>query len=313
MSAKKMSETYNKKMTSLKGTTEETGMQRAIRERTHAVIARASAKTQADVVGSLAALKVKTTAALDSISSSLSSEIEVLKEVQEAITAQQANLKNLHGIVAEANSLQALQLAHEDERRQFDEMMVQARRTWEEDKKAGILARSRDDEQYRYDLEKRRRAEDDAVMAQRAQLTAQFNADLAKRSMEVELREKAVAGREAEFKALQEQVAKFDETLKKDTSTAVAIATNSLKKDLTHEHTIKTLEFQNTIKLKETEIVQLNNRIGELVKQVQTLDTEYKAASTKVQQIAEKAIDGASRQQTVVQVPGNESGDSRRK
>jgi hypothetical protein len=312
MSAKKMSESYNKKLGTLKSM-EETGMQRAIREKAQAAVARASSKTQADVVKSLADLKVKTTTAIDSISATLSSEIAALKDVQDAIKAEQATLKSLHDIVAEANSLQALQLANAEERQQHTLMMEQARKDWQAEKEADVQFRARQEEQYKYDTDKRHRAEEDQIAAKRVQDLEVFNASLKTREAAVLQRELDVAAAEVELKTLHEQVAKFEETSKKETQAAVAIATNSLKKDLNHEHTVKTLEFQNTINLKNTEIAQLNNRIAELVKQNQALDTEYKAASSKVQQIAEKAIDGAARQQTFVQMPAQEGSDRSRK
>lgn len=307
----KVSESYNKKKTAIKGQFEETGVKRLIRERAAAAVERASKKTQEDVVKSLADIKVKTTAVLDSISSTLSSEIATLKDVQEAIKAEEDKLKTIHGITVEADSFQAIVLAQKDEKESFHAEMAHERQLWKDEQVQQSKQRQRDEEQYQYETRKRHQEEEDEIHTQRLQSQQAFQAILDAKTKDLDTREELISENENEFKALKEQVTKFDETLKKEISATVAIATNGLRKDLNHESKIKELELNNTVTLKTNEITQLNNRIAELVKQNQALDTEYKAASAKVQQIAEKAIDGAARQQTVLQLPNADSANER--
>jgi chromosome segregation ATPase len=295
MSAKRVTESYNKKMSTLTGG-EESGVQRLVRERTSAAIERVSKKTKESVVKTLAELKVQLTAVLDNISSQLATGLADLKDVQDAIKAEQEQLKNLYDISAEANSLQALQLSIDEEKAQ-----------WAEQKTEREKARQREEEQYNYDLRKRRQEEDDRVQAQRLERQRSFEADLAAKTEALTMREEAIAAREAEIRDLQARVASFDETLKKETSREVAIVTNSMKRDHEHATRVMQLEHKNLVDQKTAEVTALTKQVAELQTQYRSLDAEYKAATAKVQAIAEKAIDGASRQQTVVQMASSEA------
>lgn len=320
----KSSEAYSRKKASLKGATEETGVRRAVREKASAAIARAAQKSQESVVKGLADLKVKTTESLDAISSQLSSEIANLRDVQEAIKAEEANLDNLHKITAEADSLQALILAQKEQRETFEAEMARARVQWAEEKvshqkvesqyAADLSAsRKREAEGHSYETTKRRNSEEDAIQAQRQAAQRAFDDKVIGKSEELADRENAIAAKEAELLSLREQLAKSEEASRKEADKAVAIATNSLKKDLTHEHTLVKMGLENQLNLKTTEIGQLNARIVELSNQNKALDVEYKNASLKVQQIAERAIDGASKQNITVQAPSSDGASNGRR
>ena len=310
----KVSEAYNKSKTAVKGKYEETGVSRLARERAAAAVARASQKTQEGVVKGLATLKVQTAGALDALSNQIASELATLSDVQEAIKAEETRLKAIHDITVEADALQALQLANQEERDAFELEKTTARKQWEDDRKLTLVTRQRNEEQYLYDLNKRHKEEEDKILEARLQRQHQFDTDLAQQTAQLKAREAAVAAQEAEIKALREQVAAFPEQLKKEVSREVAIVSNSLKRDHTHETALAKLTSDNLLNLKTTEVTQLTKRVEELVNQNKALDQQYKDSSSKVQQIAEKAIEGASRQQTVLQVAGNDgSGDQRRK
>jgi hypothetical protein len=302
----------------------ETGAKKVAKERSQTLIAKATQKSHETVVKSLAQLKLSLTESLDAISTQLTAELTTLKEVQEAIRAEQDNLNNLHDIVAEADSLQALLLAHKDQKERFEQEMVSLRAKWTEEKAlhqkseaelASEVAkrRQRDEDQYSYDTKKRRQAEDDQIQAARLTEERTHKEKLDQLSEQVTSREEAVAAQEQELVSLRAQVAQSEERSKKDVATAVAIATNSLKKDLNHDHAVEKLGLENKLSLKEAELVARQTRIDELLKQNRELDEKAKSATDKVQSIAEKAIDGAARQQTVVQMPTSESTESRRK
>jgi hypothetical protein len=291
----------------------ETGAKKVGRERAKLVIEKATQKSQEQVVKSLAGLKLSVTEALDSISAQMTGELKTLKEVQEAIEAENTRLNELHQIVAEADSLQGLLLAQKTQRESFETEMTTLRQKWAEEKVQHQKDRQRDEDTYTYDLTRRRKVEaDQHAEAQKAE-REKFDADLETRGDALDVREKALLEKELELTTLRAQVKANDETLKKEVSREVAIATNSLKKDLNHEHALVKLNLENQLSQSKLENSQLQKRIEELLTANKLLDTEYKAASSKVQQIAERAIDGASQRQTVVNVPSQEQNDSRRK
>lgn len=323
----KVLDAYSKKKTSLNGhaNADEPAAKKVARERAKAVTEKASQKTQEQVVKCLAELKLVLNESLDSISNQLTTEITSLHEVQEAITAEKAHLENLHGIVAEADSLQTLLLTQKEQKEEFEASMNMTKQTWAEElsqrNKAETernlqLAKSRtwEQEQFSYERDKLRKLEQDEYVANRAKDQKVFDESISNRIAQLDVREKKILDQEVELKGLREAVAQAEQKILAEVNKHVAIATNSLKKDLNHEHTLAKMSLDNQLGLKAAEIASLHARVKELSEQNVELDSKYKAASDKVQQIAEKAIEGASRQSVVLQTPSNDSnGDARRK
>jgi len=293
-------------------TVEEEPTKRVQRERQRVAVINVSAKTPESVVKALSQTKIQVTEAFDTIANRVVSELGSLKEIQTAIEAEQENLANLHGITAEANSLQALLNAQQEQREAFARDTTEQRARWDAEKTQVATERKRDAEQYDYDTRKRRQAERDTWQAELAQERTAFVAECQAVSAQLDERLEAITDSEDELKSLREAVAKAEETSKAEVGKAVAVATSSLKKDLTHEHTVKTLELQNTLNLKNSEINQLQARVTELAKANQELDIKYKEATQRVQAIAEKAIEGASAQKVVVQNQTTEASEKRR-
>jgi DNA repair exonuclease SbcCD ATPase subunit len=284
------------------------------RERQKVAVVSVSKKTPESVVNALSATKIQVTEAFDTIANRIVTELGSLKEIQTAIEAERENLENLYGITAEANSLQNLLSAHQQETETFNRSRDEQRAKWEEEKKQAQKDRKWEEEQYSYETRKRRAAEKDAWEEELKAEREGFAKECADRIEEIVAREKAVFESENEVRTLREQAAKAEETLKAETTKAVAVATNALKKDLTHEHTVKTLELQNTLNLKNSEISQLQTRVAEILKQNTELDAKYKEAMQRVQAIAEKAIDGASQQKVVVQAAASsDASESKRR
>lgn len=292
---------------------EETIAKKLHREKAHATVVKASQKTQEGVVKSLSTLKLTLTSSLDSISNQLSTEIENLKEVQAAIAFEHENLKNLHDITAEADTLQQLRLTQTEAKALFMQDMQALRDGWKTEQAEQSTQRKREQEQWDYDLKKTRKLEQDKYTDQRAQDELNFQSTLNARMEAVAEKQKMFSAMETELASLRAQVVKFDETLKSEASKAVAIATNSLKKDLTNEHSLKELTLQNQLALKGNELTNATHRIQELMKSNTELDEKYKQASDKVQQIAEKAIEGASKQAVVFNAGSSDSTEGRRK
>lgn len=294
-------------------TVEEEPTKRVQRERQRVAVVNVSAKTPESVVKALSQTKIQVTEAFDTIANRVVSELGSLKEIQTAIEAEQENLANLHSITAEANSLQALLNSQQEQREAFAREATEQRARWDAEKTQVATERKRDTEQYDYDTRKRRQADRDTWQAELAQERAAFAAECQLRTNELDARQETITDSEGELKSLREAVAKAEETTKADVAKAVAVATNSLKKDLTHEHTLKTLELQNTLNLKNSEINQLQARVIELAKANQELDINYKEATQRVQAIAEKAIEGASAQKVVVQNSTTDTSEAKRR
>lgn len=304
----KASTAYAKAKAALEnGAAEDTPSKRQARERSKTVIANSSKKSPESVIKSLAEIKLSTQETIDSISNQIAAELTALKEVQEAVAAEQENLKALHRIAAEANTLEALLLA-QDEQRQKWTLEVEQKRKEDAEYNADLAKRRKwEQEQYSYETNKRRKAEEDQWQEQMTAQRAKFQEALDMDREALETRATELKKSEDELSRLRADAAKFDERLDVEVKKNVAIATNSLKKDLTHEHALAKLALENQLSLKNSELEASKGRVVELVKLNTELEAKYREASDKVQKIAERAIDGASKQAVVVQTPTAET------
>lgn len=310
----KVLDAYNKKKSAMNGSMleNEPSSKKVQRERAKAVTEKASQKSQDQVVKCLAELKVVMTESIDSISNQLTTEITTLREVQEAIEAEKAHLENLHGIVAEADSLQALILAQKDEKEAHEFTMQMAKDGFtvekslrlkdEQDRQKELeVTRKREAEEYVYETSKLRRHEEETFKAGMKARHETLEQEFDKKNSVLDLREAEITKREIDLQSLKDRVLQLEAATKGEVEKAVAIATNSLKKDLTNTHSIEKMGMQHVSEMKAAENARLQARIDELQKQNVELDSKYKAATDKVQQIAEKAIEGASKQAVVYQ------------
>ena len=99
----------------------------------------------------------------------------------------------------------------------------------------------------------------------------------------------------------------------KRTAKEVAIATNALKSNLTHAFELERKDFQNKVEKLETELASKQVRVAELEHRNEELNQKYMASILQVQQIAERAIDGASKQAVVVQTPNHDVSEGRKR
>lgn len=292
--------------------TEDTQAKKVQRERANAILAKASTKTQESVLQNIAALKNTLTNSLDTITNQVNEQLASLKEVQDAVVLQQDNLKQLHDIEVQATTLEDLRVKQCQEKETFEQEMAETRANWDAESEDVIQSRTREQDDYNYNLAKCRKLEKDKYDGERKASQELHDRKIQEVYTEMETRRSALLASENELKTLRDQAATFADTLKKETDKAVAIATNSVKKDLTNDNNIARMELQNKLSLKESELTNAMSRITELQKQNTELDAKYKSATDKVQQIAEKAIEGASKQGVVVNT-ATDNTDARRK
>lgn len=310
----KAASVYSKAKASLENGSgvDDTPLKRQQRERNRTAIQNSSKKTPESVIKSFASIKHEATEAIDAISNQIAAELASLKEVQDAVTAERENLKHLHGITAEANSLEALLLSQEEQKKEWA-IETERRRKEDAEYQATLLKQRKwEQEQYTYETAKKRKGEEDVWQQSMATARKNFAEDLEAQKEISDLRAADLKKSEDELAKLRADAAKFDERLDNEVKKSVAIATSSLKKDLTHEHALAKLALDNQLSLKLSELEAAKARVVELVKVNTELESKYREASDKVQKIAERAIDGASKQAVVVQTPGQDAPSSGR-
>lgn len=161
------------------------------------------------------------------------------------------------------------------------------------------LKREREAEQYQWTVEKERRERDAAA----AQKLAEFERELTERreafERDAEARESALAARETELRELRKKAESFPLVLDKSIKEAVAKARAEVEQAAAVERRLAEGHARNEASLLQQRIEGLEAKVQEQAERLQTLTGQLDGATTKVQEIALRAIDGAAGKQAL--------------
>ena len=254
--------------------------------------------------------------AVSELSAKLIAEASKLAELRRKVEEEMQQLELLHGLqVTDGTLAQLLQeyieksdtFEAEAKQRQeaFEQEMAEKRNVWqkEQEEHARFIkerdettkkAEQREAAEYTYDLELRWKLDNDAYEQQQTQLKkALEDFEEAKKKAWAE-REKHIAEQEKEFRALQVQVEKFPKELEiavkkaKEEGTAMARRQTKVKTDL------RAKEVEGERRVSELKIQSLEDVIKKQQQQLNSLAAQLDAAVKQVQELAVKAIEGAS-------------------
>lgn len=260
-----------------------------------------------------AIMKAKLTAsrALDSVAEELLQKTEQLKDVREAIDLETKELEELHGKEIIASSTRALvedyKAREEELRAQMEERQQDfARRVQEYEKQFAeqrteqLKKVQREDADYQYGLQQKRKLQIDGF-AEEDRKQRLMNEDK-QRLLELgwKQREETIAAQEQEFAEFRTRVAAFPEELKKEVDAKVAIATNSVKKDFSHQIAMLEAQQAASVKVLEGEKKALADSNAALARQVVELTTQLSATNAHLQKISSDALSSASGQAALV-------------
>lgn len=153
--------------------------------------------------------------------------------------------------------------------------------------------RERDQEEYEYLLKLNRKRDEDTYQAKKDDLDKQLT--LLKQTQEQEFaeREKAVADQENELNDLRSQVESFPKQMDKAAAEARFAAKKEAEKEAKTWHDLREKEVAGERELANLKIQTLTAQVKELEARITGLNVQIEASTTKVQDIAVKAIEGA--------------------
>ena len=268
------------------------------------------------IVKDLNQLQLNFGGAASSLSEQLISEVLKLQEIQGAVAEESEQLATLHGLQVTDDSLNNLieeyeinsktfQEAFEQRQEDLELAVFQSEKAWkeeQEDHQRAIKGRNelqakrcqRDTKEYTYDLTLQRKLSDKKYEQAQKRLyreMAEFQAVQEKQWAE---REMAIAEREKEFEELRTKVEGFSEKLEKSTQKAreegkgIAQHQAKIKSDLAAQ------EVAGQKRTYELRIEALQDKISTQDDRSINLSTQLDAALQQVQDLAVKAIEGAS-------------------
>lgn len=242
----------------------------------------------------LASTQVEVQKSLADLSAKLVERIQQLKTVEEAIQLKQEELKQLYNIEAKEIELDDLQAEITRQRETWEEEQARKAREFEEQRSERAKNWRREEEEYKYELaQKQRKVEDTFKLKMEEQEKANRNKQeqLEKNWAE---REIDLKKRENEFAELKAKVEAHPEVVKKEVNAAVAIATNSVKKEYETKLTLGTKDFETAQKLAAQEVAALKLALEKATAQIGDIKGQLDQAHRDVKEISAKALESAS-------------------
>jgi len=245
------------------------------------------------IVKDLGDFRLKANEAISSLEDQMIAKKQNLEQIQTAIGLAETELKNVHGITKEADSLAALVNAQSAEKETFNVEMADMRTEWKSEQESNATkaseqerlveqARKRTAEEYAFNLKVARRNDSDTWDQEKVQ-----------RESSVVAREGAMGEKEKQFAELEDSVAGHEAAL----ASAVTEAAEAAKKKADQSNGFETRALksnhENAAKIAEMQIEVLETKITDLEAANKGLTSQVSVATGQVQTIAKDAIAGA--------------------
>jgi hypothetical protein len=269
----------------------------------------------------IGALKADIGKLLADISDRLAEESARFRNIQTAVQSKQRELQELYGIEKTAVSLAALIEAQNVKRAEFEAQIARDReelRTemeflrgeWETEKKShdaeikerdGSEKKSRDRERedFYYNFKREQQAIKDKLTDEKITLEKEIKLKRETADKELVEREKAIAEREKELLDLRNKAAAFPKELENAVSQAIKEIGDRLKLEAKNREDLlrKEAEGERNVLTAKNESLEKTNK--DLIAANGKLSQQLEAAYQKVQDIAEKTVDGISQSKSL--------------
>jgi colicin import membrane protein len=257
------------------------------------------------VVQKVSSLGLEVSRALAGISQSLSQEVELLASVRDAVALERKELAHLHKIDIAATTLDQLLQDHAREKLRLETEIDGQRAAWQEE--AAQLTRERKEQEEALKKLRQREADDfeykKALDRKKAQ--DKYDEDMRLRDKKVleqqealekdwQKREAAISAREAELARLTKETEEFPARLSKEIESAAAMARKDAESRLEQQISGLKKDAETEKRVSALQIKTLEDALARSLAQIAALEKQLNDAKQQVQDIALKAIEGAS-------------------
>ena len=257
------------------------------------------------VVQRISGLGLEVSRALADISEKLTEEVQSLAAVREAVALERRELEQLHKIDVAATALDQLVQDYAREKQKLEAEIADGRQAWEEE--TARLERERkeqedglkkqrqrelDDYEYRKNLERKKaqdKYEEEVRSREKKNLEQQETLEKGWQNREAHLKE-----REEELARLKKEVEDFPARLHKEIETAALQARKDAEARLEQQMVLIKKDAEAEKRLSELRVKTLEEAIARNAAHIATLEKQLAEAKQQVQDIAVKAIEGAS-------------------
>lgn len=282
------------------------------------VIKTESQNTADQIVTDLANVKLAITRSLEELEKQLLEKHKKLINLNQAIELQNKSLEELYEIKANTDTLAALLQAQKlkkenfekeitEQQLKFEQEMIQKRAAWKREQEEVTTlwkeqeslqkkVRQREEEEYIYKRELDRQKERDQHSSQKQLLEKELVDRKALFTKEFAEREANIAAKEQELQKFKAQVEEFPKKLQEVIAETEKTVADRLKFKYDYEIKFTQKEVEGDKKLHQQMIATLETKIAQQEQQIKSLTEKASHAGMQVQEIALKAIEGASGQ-----------------
>lgn len=260
-------------------------------EKAAAIKSTAKGITVESALKSVTDLQLNINKSLSEVTSQLTQKVTELDTVNKAIELQNEELTRLFGVGAALKDIDELEVQHQARKQELDQELESYQRNIDGQKA---------DADFQFE-QQQKLAQQQFEDANRQR---QIENDNKQRALELgwKEREEGLKKQEVEVSELRKQVAEFPQKLSNEVSKAVAIAENSVKRDLGHKLDLVQKDAEAAARIAANTIQANELTIKALNEQVAKLQARIEASESKVSEIATKALESASGQQSLAAV-----------
>lgn len=268
------------------------------------------------IIAQLTGLQAGFGNAMSEFSSELVAEASQFEGLQLEIKSEIEQLEALHDMKITGESLGNLVSEYNEKSSLFDETMQRRREaldleisetklTWknEQSEHSQLLrerteidkkATQREETEYQYNLELQRNRENDVYKIQQKKLYKTLDKLKENKKLEWAEKEKQIAEREKEYREIRQRVEKFPKELEGAVKKAREEAATATQREMKIQQDLQAKHIEGERRVAELKIKSLEEIIKQQVQQIQKLSIKLDVTLKQVQELAAKAIEGAS-------------------
>ncbi len=265
---------------------------------------------------SLSQLQIGFGGAVSDLSEQLITEASFLKDIQEKITEQLTQLQELHDLEVAENTLDSLIDSYEvsakafaeelsQRREEIEQHIQEANKAWQKEQhnhqreikerdETYQKNRYRDEKAYRYDLELRRQLDVEEYDQNKERLYKELLETREQQEKQWQEREKGIADREKQYAEAKAKVEAFPQELEQNIKNGKENGRNIGNYQAKVKSDLRAKELEGQKRNYELQIQSLEETIKAQDSRIQSLSKQLDMALKQVQDLAVKAIEGAS-------------------
>ncbi len=335
-----MLDTYNDLLAQLeeKRESEATPEQKVVEKAVKQVVAVADGLTTDSILSNISGLKAEIGKVLTNLSDRLEQESGRYEALKKAIVEKDKELAEIYEIQKAASSLSALIEAQNLKKEQFEADMAErkealsseieeTRLEWLKEKAqrtadvkeqdtADAKKRTREKEEYDYNLQREQQTIKDAFEKEKAGLEEKkerLEREIALRreqsDREFAEREQSISLQEEELAELRTRVAAYPKELESTVAREVKLAVDKVQMEATFKLELLQKEFEGERNVLESKIASFESLVKDQAVRISSLSEQVEKSYVQVQAIAVKAVEGSAAKPVVFSTPQQKQGE----